>query len=169
MGVESGAQKILDAMDKGTTIVQVRDATRRLKASGIRASWFLQLGYPGEEWPEVLATRDLIREERPDDVGLSVAYPLPGTVFFDRVRDQLGEKTHWNDSDELAMLFAGTYTGPFYRHLRDLLHDEAVVAHGGTGGGGSRRRLDELWRAAEAVEASARSGPGPALLSGFAA
>ena len=59
MGVESGAQKILDAMDKGTTIVQVREATRLLKAAGIRASWFLQLGYPGEEWPEILATRDL--------------------------------------------------------------------------------------------------------------
>ncbi|MBK8594481.1 MAG: radical SAM protein [Holophagales bacterium] len=168
LGVESGAQKILNAMDKGTTVVQVREATRRLKASGIRASWFLQLGYPGEEWPEVLATRDLIREERPDDVGVSVAYPLPGTVFHDRVRDQLGDKTHWKDSDELAMLFAGTYTGPFYRRLRDLLHEEAVAASTAGEPDGRRLALDEKWREAEAAEPGARSGPGPTSLSGLA-
>jgi anaerobic magnesium-protoporphyrin IX monomethyl ester cyclase len=163
MGVESGAQKILDAMDKGTTIAQVRTATRLLKEHGIRASWFLQLGYPGEEWPEILATRDLIRVERPDDVGVSVAYPLPGTLFYERVKSQLGDKTHWDDSDELAMLFEGAYTGPFYRHVRDLLHDEAVAASAeGELGAARRRRLDGLWREAEALEAAARSGPGPA-------
>ncbi|HEX8905731.1 MAG TPA: radical SAM protein, partial [Longimicrobiaceae bacterium] len=37
MGVESGSQKILDAMDKGSTIAQVRAATRTLKEHGIRA------------------------------------------------------------------------------------------------------------------------------------
>src|SRR5258708_2173251 len=128
MGVESGAQKILDAMDKGTTISQAREATRLLKAHGIRTSWFLQLGYPGEEWPEILATRDLIRDERPDDVGVSVSYPLPGTAFFERVKNEIGDKTHWEDSDDLAMLFEGTYTGPFYRRIRDLLHEEAGVS-----------------------------------------
>lgn len=168
MGVESGAQKILDAMDKGTTIDQVREATRRLKGAGIRASWFLQLGYPGEEWPELLATRDLIREERPGDVGVSVAYPLPGTVFYERVRGQLGDKTHWNDSDELAMLFEGTYTGPFYRHLRDLLHDEAVAAGvDGEPDSAERRRLDERWRETGAVEAAARTPREPAPLDVF--
>ncbi|MFN7989672.1 MAG: radical SAM protein [Thermoanaerobaculia bacterium] len=168
MGVESGAQKILDAMDKGTTIDQVRAATRLLKEHGIRASWFLQLGYPGEEWPEILATRELIREERPDDVGVSVAYPLPGTVFFERVRSQLGDKTHWNDSDELAMLFEGTYTGPFYRHVRDLLHEEAVAANAtGELGAARLRRLHERWREAEALEPAARTGPGPTSLPAF--
>ncbi len=170
MGVESGAQKILDAMDKGTTIGQVRAATRLLKQHGIRASWFLQLGYPGEEWAEILATRDLIREERPDDVGVSVAYPLPGTLFYERVRGQFGEKTHWNDSDELAMLFEGTYSGPFYRHVRDLLHDEAVAANAeGELAEARRRRLDAQWREAEVVEVAARSGPGPASLPVFGA
>ena len=54
------------------------DPTMRaaLKEAGIRASWFLQLGYPGETWNEIAATRELIREERPSDVGVSVAYPL---------------------------------------------------------------------------------------------
>jgi anaerobic magnesium-protoporphyrin IX monomethyl ester cyclase len=125
MGVESGSQRILDAMDKGTTVDEVRAATRALKAHGVRACWFLQLGYPGEQWDDVVATRDLVRAERPDDIGVSVAYPLPGTKFHAAVRDQLGARTNWEDTGDLAMLFQGTYTTPFYRRLRDALHADA--------------------------------------------
>jgi anaerobic magnesium-protoporphyrin IX monomethyl ester cyclase len=124
LGVESGSQSILDAMDKDTTVAEVRDATRALKAAGIRACWFLQLGYPSERWEDILLTRDLTREERPDDIGVSVAYPLPGTKFHDTVRAQLGLRQHWHDTGELAMLFRGTYSTTFYRLLRDVLHDE---------------------------------------------
>jgi anaerobic magnesium-protoporphyrin IX monomethyl ester cyclase len=124
MGVESGSQRILDAMDKGTTIDEVRTATRALQAHGIRACWFLQLGYPGEQWDDVLATRDLVRGERPDDIGVSVAYPLPGTKFHAAVREQLGARTNWEETGDLAMLFQGTYTTAFYRRLRDALHAE---------------------------------------------
>jgi anaerobic magnesium-protoporphyrin IX monomethyl ester cyclase len=129
MGVESGSQRILDAMDKGTTVDEVRTATKALKSAGIRACWFLQLGYPGEQWDDVLATRDLVRDERPDDVGVSVAYPLPGTKFHAAVRGQLGARTNWEDTGDLAMLFQGTYTTAFYRRLRDALHAEALAAN----------------------------------------
>jgi anaerobic magnesium-protoporphyrin IX monomethyl ester cyclase len=124
LGVESGSQEILDAMDKGTTVDEVRLATRALKAHGVRACWFLQLGYPSETWRDLLATRDLVRDERPDDIGVSVAYPLPGTKFHARVRDELGRRQNWRHTDDLAMLFHGTYTTPFYRRVRDALHHE---------------------------------------------
>lgn len=133
MGVESGSQKILDAMDKGARVEQSRQATRLLKRHGIFPSWFLQLGYAGETWEEILTTRELLREERPHDIGVSVSYPLPGTVFYDRVRDQMLRGTNWSDTDELAMLFEGTYTSPFYRTVRDLLHAEALVVAGREG------------------------------------
>jgi anaerobic magnesium-protoporphyrin IX monomethyl ester cyclase len=124
LGVESGSQKILDAMDKGTRIEQVREATRNLKAQGIRSCWFIQLGYLGEELDDLVRTRDLILEERPDEIGVSVSYPLPGTPFYDTVRDQLAGKRNWEDTDDLDMLFHGTYTSEFYKRVRDLLHDE---------------------------------------------
>jgi anaerobic magnesium-protoporphyrin IX monomethyl ester cyclase len=124
LGVESGSQRILDAMDKGTTVDEVRDATRALKARGIRACWFLQLGYPGETWDDLLLTRDLVRAERPDDVGVSVAYPLPGTKFHAMVHEQLGARQNWQHTDDLAMLFHGTYSSEFYRQLRDVVHEE---------------------------------------------
>lgn len=128
MGVESGSQRILDAMDKGSTVEAARSATRTLKAVGIKACWFIQLGYPSESFEDLIATRDLIRDELPDNIGVSVAYPLPGTEFYDRVRAQLGPKRHWRDSGELAMLFQGTFNTDFYRRVRDLLHFEVENA-----------------------------------------
>jgi len=129
LGAESGSQKILDAMDKGTQIAQIATATRRLQDAGIRACWFLQFGYPGETFEDVLATVRMVRENLPDDIGVSVSYPLPGTKFYDMVQAELGDQTHWQDSNDLAMMFQGTYQTPFYRKLRQALHHELDLRH----------------------------------------
>jgi anaerobic magnesium-protoporphyrin IX monomethyl ester cyclase len=71
MGVESGAQAILDAMDKGITLAAVDTARQRLREAGIRACFFLQFGYPGETWTELQETIALVRKIRPDDIGIS--------------------------------------------------------------------------------------------------
>ena len=124
IGAESGSQKILDAMNKGTRVADTGKARRLLGEAGIRVGYFLQLGYLGEELDDILATRRLVEETRPDDVGVSVSYPLPGTKFYDAVKSQLGGKTHWNESSDLEMMFAGTYRSEFYRTVRNLLHEE---------------------------------------------
>lgn len=124
MGAESGSQKILDAMDKGIRVGQIRDARRLLLGAGIRACFFLQFGYPGEDWNAILDTVQLVRDTRPDDVGISVSYPLPGTKFYENVRGELGKKTNWDDSEDLAMMFKGAYTSDFYRALHDAIHAE---------------------------------------------
>jgi anaerobic magnesium-protoporphyrin IX monomethyl ester cyclase len=122
MGAESGSQKILDAMDKGTRVEQIAAARQRLRAAAIRACFFIQFGYPGETLDDIMATVQLVRDTLPDDIGVSVSYPLPGTRFHEMVRQQLGAKTNWTDSDDLAMLFQGIYQSPFYRKLHRLLH-----------------------------------------------
>ncbi|MFI5120537.1 MAG: B12-binding domain-containing radical SAM protein [Thermoanaerobaculia bacterium] len=160
MGVESGAQKILDAMEKGTRIEQVRSATRLLRSHGIRPAWFLQLGYPGETWEDLIATRDLLREERPDDVGVSVSYPLPGTKFYETVKAQLGPRSNWRDSDDLAMMFKGTYEGSFYKHVRDLLHAEvSAYTSPGDDAQNGEKALDDRWCELDAIEAGFRAAP----------
>jgi len=126
IGAESGSQKILDAMNKGTRVADIHEARRVLGDAGIRVGYFLQLGYLGEELEDILATRRLVEESRPDDVGVSVSYPLPGTKFYEAVKSQLGSKTHWDESSDLDMMFAGTYQSGFYRAVRNLLHDEVV-------------------------------------------
>jgi len=124
MGVESGSQKILDAMEKGTRVEQIPPAREHLRRQGIRASFFLQLGYPGETWDDLRETIELVRKTRPDDIGVSVSYPLPRTKFYERVREELGEKRNWVDSDDLSVMFNGAYTNEFYRTVRDALHAE---------------------------------------------
>lgn len=125
LGAESGSQRILDAMNKGTTVPEIKTARARLKAHGIRVGFFIQLGYLGEQLTDILATRELLEATRPDDVGVSVAYPLPGTKFYEQVKGQfLNGKRHWKESGDLAMMFRGTYSSEFYRAIRDLLHEQ---------------------------------------------
>jgi anaerobic magnesium-protoporphyrin IX monomethyl ester cyclase len=127
IGAESGSQRILDAMNKGTSVAEILAGRARLKAVNIRVGFFIQLGYLSEELADILATRELLEAARPDDVGVSVSYPLPGTKFYDLVKEQLGAKTHWHDSDDLEMMFQGTYTSDFYRVIRNLLHDQVSL------------------------------------------
>jgi len=127
IGAESGSQKILDAMNKGTTVSEILTARARLKSAGIRVGFFIQLGYIGEQLEDILATRDLLTSAQPDEIGVSVSYPLPGTKFYDLVKAQLRAKTHWQESNDLDMMFQGTYTSDFYRAVRNLLHDQVAL------------------------------------------
>ena len=127
IGAESGSQKILDAMNKGTTVSEILTARARLKSVGIRVGFFIQLGYIDEQLEDILATRDLLEAAEPDEIGVSVSYPLPGTKFYDLVRAQLRAKTHWQESNDLDMMFQGTYTSDFYRAVRNLLHDQVAL------------------------------------------
>jgi radical SAM superfamily enzyme YgiQ (UPF0313 family) len=122
MGAESGSQDILDAMDKGTTIEQIHTATKLLKQHGIRPGFFIQFGYPGETKEDIRKTISMIKELMPSELGISVSYPLPGTVFYDRVKAELTEKANWTDSDELQLMFRNTYPPAFYKKLHRHVH-----------------------------------------------
>lgn len=142
MGVESGSQAVLDAMDKGLTPLDVVMARERLRTAGIRACFFLQFGYPGEHLEDLQKTIELVRSTRPDDIGVSLSYPLPNTKFHAMVQEQMGRKRNWKDSDDLCVIFKGAYTDSFYRAVRDALHCEVDSWHG-------RKTSDEVvdrWR-----------------------
>ena len=122
IGAESGSQRILDAMEKGTRVEQIAAAARRLHDAKIAVGFFLQFGYPGETLDDIALTLQMVRDCRPDDIGVSVSYPLPGTPFHERVKVQLGEKQNWVDSNDLAMMYRATYAPEFYRALHALVH-----------------------------------------------
>ncbi len=122
IGAESGSQKILDAMDKGTSIQQIEESTALMKKYGIKPCFFLQFGYLGEEWEDIQATLQMLFALMPHDIGVSVSYPLPGTKFYDIVKSELSEKANWTDSDELLMMYKGTYSPEFYKKLHRYLH-----------------------------------------------
>ena len=171
MGVESGSQRILDAMDKGTRVAQIAKARENLRQQAIRACYFLQFGYPGETWKDIQDTIKLVRDTRPDDIGVSVSYPLPGTKFFDRVQAQLGDKTNWSDSEDMAMMFQGAYTNEFYRALHDALHAQvdswnSCSTQGVPKGQQHHAEPDELWRRVMRLENSCRNSRPTVLNNG---
>jgi radical SAM superfamily enzyme YgiQ (UPF0313 family) len=124
MGAESGSQKVLDAMEKGLRVEDIHQANRLLKREGIAVGVFLQFGYPGETWTDIEATMQLARELEPADIGVSVSYPLPGTGFYERVRQELGIKQNWIDSSDLSTMYKATYAPEVYRRVHGLVHHE---------------------------------------------
>jgi anaerobic magnesium-protoporphyrin IX monomethyl ester cyclase len=76
----------------------------------------------GENAEDIRKTLQMVYRLMPDDIGVSVSYPLPGTKFYETVRAQLREKQNWRDSDDLDMMFVGTYPPAFYKRLHRLVH-----------------------------------------------
>jgi anaerobic magnesium-protoporphyrin IX monomethyl ester cyclase len=122
IGAESGSQKILDAMDKGTTVEQIRRSTLLMKKYGIKPSFFIQFGYLGEVKEDIELTIKMINQLLPFEIGISVSYPLPGTVFYDKVKADLKNKTNWTDSDEMALMFSNTFPPSYYKQLHRYVH-----------------------------------------------
>ncbi|ASU35177.1 B12-binding domain-containing radical SAM protein [Mucilaginibacter xinganensis] len=122
IGAESGSQKVLDAMDKGIMIAQIREATQLMKENGIKPSFFIQFGYPGELKEDIRLTINMINELLPFEIGISVSYPLPGTSFYEKVKADLKKKTNWTDSDEMALMFSNTFPPSYYKQLHKYVH-----------------------------------------------
>ncbi len=147
VGAESGSQKILDAMDKGTQVEQIYEATRILKKKGVRVAFFLQFGYLGEERDDIDLTLKMLTDLLPDDIGVSVSYPLPGTKFYEKVKEDLKLKSNWTDSDDLDLMFQGTFKKDFYKRLHRYVHKE-YRKHQGI------ESLQNLFRSPQKINAS---------------
>ena len=142
VGAESGSQKILDAMEKGTTVNQIEEATRQLKAQGVKVGYFLQFGYLGESKSDIDSTIKMVLRNMPDEIGISVSYPLPRTKFYEKVKEQLKEKQNWSDSDDLAMMYQATYSPAFYKLLHRYVHSRYRIQRGLN----QLRNLNFKWR-----------------------
>ncbi len=154
MGVESGAQKVLDAMDKDLRLEDVDRAVACLRGEGIELGFFLQFGYPGEGGEEIAATWNLVARHKPEQIGISVAYPLPGTPFHARVSDQLGADDHWDHSHHMRPIHRASFPAGFYPVLYDYFHLRFRALHG-RGRRGLRGLKDRLqrWRSERQLRA----------------
>jgi radical SAM superfamily enzyme YgiQ (UPF0313 family) len=113
-GAESGSQKVLDSMKKGTKVQQVRDAARLTQQYGMQAGFFILLGYPDETTADIRMTIDFLKETRPDVVGTSVAFPIKGTEFYERVESRIIPNENWSSRNQNKLLFKGKYPRLYY-------------------------------------------------------
>lgn len=82
-GVESGSQRILDLMNKGTKVEDIRRSIKLAKSYGMKCRVYLIAGYPGETIESLDETINLIREVKPDDVSVYPLIPYPGTPLYE--------------------------------------------------------------------------------------
>jgi radical SAM superfamily enzyme YgiQ (UPF0313 family) len=77
-GIESGSQKILDLMKKGTTVEQNLKAIKLSQAAGIPATGYFIVGFPGETKETIQQTIDFIKTSDIDQAQVYTFIPLPG-------------------------------------------------------------------------------------------
>jgi len=123
-GAESGSQRVLDAMTKGTRVEEIYRAVELCHELGIEVYLYIMVGYPGEEWEDIQATMRMLRDTRPDQFSSTIAYPLPGTKFHEQVKGQLFESPDWSYTAENRLLYRGRYGTWFYRWVQRWLHLE---------------------------------------------
>jgi len=102
LGVESGSQTTLDAMRKGITLQQTMKAFKWARETGLMTVASVILGFPGETKESAWETIRLIERIQPDDVGIYIATPYPGTPLYDYVRDNGMLKIHDFDRYDTA-------------------------------------------------------------------
>ncbi|WP_435354584.1 B12-binding domain-containing radical SAM protein [Emticicia sp. SJ17W-69] len=122
IGAESGSQKILDAMDKGITVQEIERSSQLLKRKGVKVAFFLQYGYLDETKEDINLTLKMLEKLRPYTIGISVSYPLPGTIFHEKVKNQLKNKKNWKDSDDLDTMYQASFSSDFYKQLQRFTH-----------------------------------------------
>jgi len=82
-GVESGSDRILKLIGKGTTTQQCKDAAKLIKDAGIRYKAFTIIGHPSETYEDAMMTKKLLQEIKPDSFDSTVMTPYPGSRFYD--------------------------------------------------------------------------------------
>jgi radical SAM superfamily enzyme YgiQ (UPF0313 family) len=127
IGSESGSQRILDAMQRGVKVEQVREAVRLCGARGIQTGMFLMWGYEGEEVSDIEDTIEHVKETLPDVFLTTVSYPIRGTPYYDEVADRLVSPKAWSESSDRDLVIQGRRPGEFYAYADRLLRGEVAL------------------------------------------
>jgi radical SAM superfamily enzyme YgiQ (UPF0313 family) len=128
IGSESGSQRILDAMERGVQVEQVQKAIELSRSRGIQSGMFLMWGYEGEELSDIEATINHVKHSNPDLFFTTVAYPIKGTPYYDRIADRIVQLKPWSQSSDRELLIKGRHSRKFYEFADRLLRDEVALS-----------------------------------------
>jgi anaerobic magnesium-protoporphyrin IX monomethyl ester cyclase len=103
-GIESGDEKVLKEMKKGITPDQARAAVEACVAADIKAAGFFMVGYLGETTDSLIRSINFSSSLPLDYVSYTIAYPLPGTGFYERVRERR-QRGEWHKVRHNRLLF----------------------------------------------------------------
>ena len=173
-GAESGVQKNLNTIRKGTTLEQIRMAVKAAQEVGLKVSTPFLFGIPGETFEEGLQTINFAIDLNPDMANFHAITPFPGTYLYDNLEkygtmsDELSDFTYQGAAfipytmtrEEILKLrqiaFKRFYSRPSFI-LKKLLelrtpHDFAIAMK-------SLRSLFWLWRKSDLFSKKDREPP----------
>jgi anaerobic magnesium-protoporphyrin IX monomethyl ester cyclase len=126
IGSESGSQQILDAMQRGVTVDQVRRAVELCRQNRIQTGMFFMWGYEGEELSDIEATAEHVKQCRPDVFYTTISYPIKGTPYFEKVKARLVHLAPWNQTSDREIRIGGRHSRRYYRYADDLLRSQTA-------------------------------------------
>lgn len=85
-GIESGSQKILDAMNKQITVEKALKSIQFAKNLGLTAKLFLMHGFPGETEQDIELSVKFVEKAKPTLITLSRFTPIPGSEIYHNPR-----------------------------------------------------------------------------------
>jgi anaerobic magnesium-protoporphyrin IX monomethyl ester cyclase len=128
IGSESGSQRILDAMQRGVSVEQVRRAVKLAQNHGIRVGMFLMWGYEGEEMEDIAATVEHVKQSNPEVFFTTVSYPIKGTPYFDAVAGKVQLPLAWATATDRDYFIGGRKGKDYYRLADVWLRSEVEAS-----------------------------------------
>lgn len=127
LGSESGSQRILDAMERGVTVEEVRQATHMFRQAGIQVGMFLMWGYEGEDERDIEATIEHVKRSNPDIFLTTVAYPIQNTPYFAAVADRVVDSASWSTASDRDYQVRGRHSKRYYSFATQRLKHEVAL------------------------------------------
>jgi len=126
-GAESGSEKVLKAIGKNITVKKIKEATELTKKAGIEAKFFLIVGALEEDARETWKTFQLIKDAKPDYIGINPLTIYPGTFVYDEaIKKKIIKPDIWlhyiNKKTGNSPLYTEFYNGAEMLFLSELGH-----------------------------------------------
>ncbi len=96
-GLESGSKRILEAIDKGTTIEQIIKISQMVSDSGLNSVTAVMIGLPGETREDIESTLKLMQEIQTDIFDVNCYIPLPGTELYNELSKEQKKRLDWKE------------------------------------------------------------------------
>ena len=115
-GIETGSQKILDIIEKQTTVAENTNAIKIAREAGLRVRAQMIVGLPGETQETVEETAEFIRNAPANSFGMHIFVPLPGCQI-------------WHDPDRYDFPIDKDSTFEYYHTIGKRKEEDAAYLH----------------------------------------
>lgn len=100
-GFETGSQRVLDILNKKTTVDKAQQAIDMCNEVGMTINGTFMVGSPTETMEDIRMTVDFIKRNKIDVLGLVIATPFPGTEMWEwsKKHNMIPDNIDWRELD----------------------------------------------------------------------